>query len=156
MQFIATPSDIDEEAASSAVPSATPPVTTTYVGGNRFFGPDFNIEQLRASEQGAAGGGGNADANERSPRTPKTLAPSATSGRGCNSGQDATEKGHRKILEQRRTLVMELFNRCGIFPTTKDTNEFQVRFLLTQHCFCFCFLTVYFPVSVDAHQHISE
>ena len=61
------------------------------------------------------------DSSDRSPKTPKT--------------QDASEKGHRKVLEQRRTLVMELFNTCGFFPTTKDTNEFQViRSYLLNFC----------------------
>lgn len=52
---------------------------------------------------------------ERSPRTPKT--------------HDGNEKGHRKILEQRRTLVMELFNQCGYFPLASDTAAFQVNLL---------------------------
>lgn len=38
----------------------------------------------------------------------------------------AAEKGHRKTLEQRRQLVMELFNTAGMFPSSKDTTEFQV------------------------------
>jgi hypothetical protein len=42
-------SDIEEEPqsdVSSAVSTATPS-TSSYPGGNRFFGPDFNIETLR-------------------------------------------------------------------------------------------------------------
>ncbi len=31
------------------------------------------------------------------------------------------------MLEQRRTLVMELFNQCGYFPLASDTAAFQVR-----------------------------
>lgn len=54
----------------------------------------------------------NQDHSDQSPRTPKTT--------------EATEKCHRKTLEQRRALVMDLFNQCGMFPTSKDTNEFQV------------------------------
>lgn len=44
----------------------------------------------------------------------------------------AAEKGHRKTLEQRRQLVMELFNTCGMFPSSKDTNEFQVKIQISQ------------------------
>lgn len=55
----------------------------------------------------------NQEHSDHSPRTPKTT--------------EATEKCHRKTLEQRRALVMDLFNQCGMFPTSKDTNEFQVR-----------------------------
>lgn len=49
-----------------------------------------------------------------SPRTPKTP-----------GGRDA-EKGHRKILDQRRKLVMQLFNEQGLFPSTAATSTFQV------------------------------
>ncbi|EAT44266.1 AAEL004381-PA [Aedes aegypti] len=80
-----------------------------YIVGNRFFGPDFNMEQYKDMA---------ADNTDRSPRTPKT--PSA---RSVNS---AEEKGHRKILEQRRNLVMQLFQDHGMFPTSQATNSFQV------------------------------
>lgn len=69
------------------------------------------------------------DTNEadRSPRTPLQSGCS-TANSASRSNQDvAAEKGHRKILEQRRQLVMELFNNCGMFPSSKDTTEFQVR-----------------------------
>lgn len=59
----------------------------------------------------------------RSPRTPKT--PSQ------RSGDPAAEKGHRKILEQRRQLVMQLFQEQeNIFPSSQATNNFQVSFFL--------------------------
>lgn len=56
---------------------------------------------------------------DKSPRTPKT--PSQRSA-------DAMEKGHRKVLEQRRQLVMQLFKEQGMFPTSQATNNFQVYF----------------------------
>lgn len=49
-----------------------------------------------------------------SPRTPKTP-----------GGKDQ-EKGHRRILEQRRQLVMQLFRDYGFFPSTQATSAFQV------------------------------
>lgn len=64
----------------------------------------------------------NTNETERSPRTPRTPLQSAK-----QATQDtAAEKGHRKTLEQRRQLVMELFNSFGMFPSSKDTTEFQV------------------------------
>lgn len=60
-----------------------------------------------------------AEDTDRSPRTPKT--PSQRT-------NDANEKGHRKILEERRRLVMELFQQHGMFPSSQATNGFQVRF----------------------------
>lgn len=69
---------------------------------------------------------------DHSPRTPRTplQSGSSTSNAVMRSTQDvASEKGHRKILEQRRQLVMELFNNCGMFPSSKDTTEFQVNLL---------------------------
>lgn len=58
------------------------------------------------------------DNYDRSPRTPKT--PS-------QRNNDMNEKGHRKILEQRRQLVMQLFQEHGMFPSTQATNSFQVK-----------------------------
>ena len=70
--------------------------------------------------------------NERSPRTPKT-----PSQRPANSA-DAAEKGHRKILEQRRNLVMQLFQEHGMFPTAQATNNFQVNIsIISQLNRCF-------------------
>lgn len=71
---------------------------------------------------------------DRSPRTPRTPIQSVGSACSANptsrSSQDvAAEKGHRKTLEQRRQLVMELFNTSGMFPSSKDTTEFQVYLL---------------------------
>jgi hypothetical protein len=37
------------------------------------------------------------------------------------------EKGHRKVLEERRQLVLLLFEEEGMFPTTQATSAFQVR-----------------------------
>lgn len=119
----------------SAMSSASLPVGSAgYVVGHRFFGPDFNIDQMRGMQPyrrppihsthlsnvvvvSAVAETSNATqsaaAAERSPRTPKT--------------HEASEKGHRKMLEQRRQLVLELFQSCGVFPASKDTTEFQVR-----------------------------
>lgn len=113
----------------SGMSTASLPVGSAgYVVGHRFFGPDFNIDQMRGMQPyqrssithfsnvvvPAVAESSNApqSAAERSPRTPKT--------------HEASEKGHRKMLEQRRQLVMELFQSCGMFPTTKDATEFQV------------------------------
>lgn len=72
----------------------------------------------------------NTNETERSPRTPRTPLQSIGSANNptSRSSQDvAAEKGHRKTLEQRRQLVMELFNTAGMFPSSKDTTEFQVN-----------------------------
>ena len=64
------------------------------------------------------------DPNEgdgNSPRTPKTP----------GTARDG-EKGHRRILEQRRQLVMQLFQEQGYFPSTQSTSAFQVLFLYLQ------------------------
>lgn len=58
------------------------------------------------------------DQTGRSPRTPKTPLQSARS--------DASEKGHRKVLETRRSLVLQLFAEHGNFPTAQATMAFQV------------------------------
>lgn len=80
--------------------------------GNTFFGPDFNPEAYRGVLE-------QEDTVTASPRTPKT-----PSGRNDSS---AAEKGHRKMLEQRRQLVMTLFQEQGMFPSTQATSIFQVN-----------------------------
>ncbi|GBO99404.1 Putative transcription factor capicua [Eumeta japonica] len=83
------------------------PHTTTKLVGNTFFGPDFNLETFRVSES----------MEDMSPRTPCSA--SATNG-GARG-----EAGHRRVLEQRRQLVLRLFQDHGMFPTTQATTSFQ-------------------------------
>lgn len=59
------------------------------------------------------------DQTGRSPRTPQTPLQTPRS--------DASEKGHRKLLEQRRNLVLQLFAEHGLFPSAPATIAFQVR-----------------------------
>uniref|UniRef100_A0A1L8DIH2 Putative transcription factor capicua mitochondrion n=1 Tax=Nyssomyia neivai TaxID=330878 RepID=A0A1L8DIH2_9DIPT len=127
----------DEEMSETGSAASTATPSASYIVGNRFFGADFNIDQLRAVAEAAD--------TDRSPRTPKTPLQSASSVRSaticgsasslCGSGtggassggQDPAEKGHRKILEQRRQLVMQLFQEHGTwFPTSQATNSFQL------------------------------
>lgn len=51
-----------------------------------------------------------------SPKTPKTPSTSREA-----------EKGHRRMLEQRRNLVMQLFQEHGFFPSQPATSNFQVN-----------------------------
>lgn len=51
-----------------------------------------------------------------SPRTPRTPGTSRDS-----------EKGHRRTLEQRRQLVMQLFQEQSLFPSSQATSTFQAQ-----------------------------
>lgn len=142
--------DSDEEPSdNSAIPTSTP--SSSYTGASRFFGPDFNIDQLRGKFEKKKNtkreyqGNFNliyfkttemdSDNTGRSPRTPQTPLQSAGGncsasgggGGGTSGRQEANEKGHRKILEQRRQLVLQLFNDHGMFPSSQATINFQVR-----------------------------
>ncbi|XP_026332039.1 protein capicua homolog isoform X3 [Hyposmocoma kahamanoa] len=88
--------------------SYTTPHTTTKLVGNTFFGPDFNLDSFRGSISESL--------EDMSPRTP-------CSGSG---GGARGEAGHRRVLEQRRHLVLRLFQEHGMFPTTQATTQFQV------------------------------
>ncbi|XP_049805556.1 uncharacterized protein LOC126248540 [Schistocerca nitens] len=94
----------EDDGDSDSVISATP--KSAKLTGGTFFGPDFNPDAFRGSEASDAGEGS-------SPRTPKTP-----------GGKDM-EKGHRRMLEQRRQLVMQLFQEQGFFPSTQATTAFQ-------------------------------
>lgn len=96
---IVTPQIESEVLNGNGIP--TPHTSTNKLVGNTFFGPDFNLETFRVSES----------AEEMSPRTP------VSGPRG--------EAGHRKVLEQRRHLVLKLFKDHGMFPTTQATTNFQ-------------------------------
>lgn len=54
--------------------------------------------------------------DQNSPRTPKTP----------GTGRES-EKGHRKMLEQRRLLVMQLFQEHTLFPSAQATSNFQAQ-----------------------------
>lgn len=99
----------------SATPKSTSSVKLT---GNTFFGPDFNVDAYRTNTDLV-------DVDASSPRTPKTP------GGGGNSvgigGRNENERGHRKVLEQRRHLVMQLFQEHGYFPSTQATTTFQAK-----------------------------
>lgn len=51
-----------------------------------------------------------------SPRTPRTP----------GTSRDA-ERGHRRTLEQRRQLVMQLFHEQSLFPSSQATSTFQAQ-----------------------------
>lgn len=78
------------------------------------------------------------DGSPRTPRTPQQPIGSANIPTSRSSQDVAAEKGHRKTLEQRRHLVMELFNKCGMFPSAKDTTEFQVIYQSLSYFCNFC------------------
>lgn len=122
---------IESEDEATEDTASIPPTPT-----QRFFGPDFNIDTLRGKfihkprlssclpihwflfflELESS------DQPGRSPRTPQTPLQSARS--------DASEKGHRKLLEQRRNLVLQLFAEHGLFPSAQATIAFQVIAIL--------------------------
>ncbi|XP_067645611.1 putative transcription factor capicua [Eurosta solidaginis] len=101
---VAQPKKVCEE--ESAIETSSLPSTPS----QRFFGPDFNIDQLSLE---------NSDETDRSPRTPQTPLQSARS--------DASEKGHRKVLEIRRNYVYQLFSEHGMFPSAQATMAFQKK-----------------------------
>ncbi|KAG8325485.1 DNA binding [Homalodisca vitripennis] len=98
-------SNVEEESTPEVAMSATP--KSAKLVGSTFFGPDFNIEVFKGSTVDLD----SLDAS--SPRTPKT------------PGSRDPDKGHRRVLEQRRQLVMQLFHEQGFFPSTQATTAFQ-------------------------------
>lgn len=88
--------------APLSLPSARP------LAGTHFFGPDFSLESVRELQEAE-------EATSPSPRTPRT------------PGTKDADKGHRRILEQRRTLVMQLFAEHSFFPTSQATTKFQAE-----------------------------
>lgn len=108
--------DIDSDASVSAMPKSTSSVKLT---GTTFFGPDFNIDAYRLNTDIAG------EVEDTSPRTPKT--PVGGVGNAVGIGRNENERGHRRMLEQRRHLVMQLFREHGYFPSTHATSTFQAK-----------------------------
>ncbi|XP_061927814.1 putative transcription factor capicua isoform X12 [Apis cerana] len=107
--------DIESDTSISATPKSTSSVKLT---GNTFFGPDFNVDAYRTNTDLV-------DVDASSPRTPKT--PGGGAGNSVGIGRSENERGHRKVLEQRRHLVMQLFQEHGYFPSTQATTTFQAK-----------------------------
>ena len=108
--------DIESDTSISATPKSTSSVKLT---GNTFFGPDFNVDAYRTNTDLIG------DVDAGSPRTPKT--PGGGAGNSVGLGRNENERGHRKVLEQRRHLVMQLFQEHGYFPSTQATTTFQAK-----------------------------
>ncbi|VEN56475.1 unnamed protein product, partial [Callosobruchus maculatus] len=103
-------SSVDEEIEPEPPQSAGAPKSATSakpIIGNQFFGPDFENVRAELSTEMEEG---------TSPRTPRTPGTSRES-----------EKGHRKTLEQRRQLVMQLFQEQSLFPSSQATSTFQAQ-----------------------------
>ncbi|XP_071650429.1 uncharacterized protein Cic isoform X3 [Temnothorax longispinosus] len=108
--------EIDSDTPISATPKSTSSVKLT---GTTFFGPDFNVDAYRTNNDLM-------DVDPSSPRTPKT--PGSSAGNTVlGIGRNDNERGHRKILEQRRQLVMQLFQEHGYFPSAQATTTFQLK-----------------------------
>ncbi|XP_011629642.1 putative transcription factor capicua isoform X2 [Pogonomyrmex barbatus] len=107
--------EIDSDTPISATPKSTSSVKLT---GTTFFGPDFNVDAYRANNDLM-------EVDATSPRTPKT--PGSSAGNTVGFGRGDNERGHRKILEQRRHLVMQLFQEHGYFPSAHATTTFQLN-----------------------------
>ena len=114
-------STVNEEDAESVVSSCATPKSTASVKltGNTFFGPDFNVEAFRLNAEVGV------EVETNSPRTPKT--PGGVGVGNIGPGRTDNERGPRKVLEQRRQLVMQLFQDHGYFPSTQATSSFQAK-----------------------------
>jgi len=88
---------------------STPKSCAGNLTGNTFFGPDFNPEVFKATE--------NSESTVSSPKTPSTA--------GINS--DSKPASLRRTLDSRRQLVMELFHEEGLFPSNQATASFQTK-----------------------------
>ncbi|BFZ13766.1 hypothetical protein BsWGS_16805 [Bradybaena similaris] len=107
--------DGDSNKLSSESEAATPTPKTPKSGrldDRRFFGDNFNLDLASTSVQSAKV----FDFEDiNSPRTPKTpSSPGAFS--------------NRRILDQRRQLVMQLFEEHGLYPTSQATMQFQNKY----------------------------
>ncbi|XP_026477343.1 uncharacterized protein LOC113383295 isoform X3 [Ctenocephalides felis] len=106
----------NEEENESLPPCTPKSARTPKLEGTTFFGPNFSFDIRELSDGGE-------------PSSPLDMnTPKSTGGlrsAGPASSQES-EKGHRKQLEQKRKLVMQLFQECGFFPSAQATANFQL------------------------------
>ncbi|XP_015790386.1 putative transcription factor capicua isoform X1 [Tetranychus urticae] len=95
----------------------------TLGSGEKFFGPNFNLGEAIASvtHNGANNNTPEYTKNKNvitllTPKSPKT------------PGGDIDKSSNRRVLDQRRQLVMQFFNECGFWPTAQETASFQQRY----------------------------
>ncbi|KAK7083012.1 hypothetical protein SK128_018504 [Halocaridina rubra] len=100
----------------SVTPHLTPSLTpSSTLQGSKFFPPDFNPESFK--EPRGETGDLESPVGGQSPRTPKTP-----------RDADKSHSSLRHILDQRRTLVMQLFSEYGWFPSAQAVAHFQTRY----------------------------
>lgn len=83
---------------------------------NQFFGSNFSLDTLADAAIGRPGVDGYTDGDLQSPMTPKT------------PGSPGQFSSLRRILDQRRQLVMQLFDENGLFPSAQATASFQAKY----------------------------
>ncbi|KAK8742719.1 hypothetical protein OTU49_001641, partial [Cherax quadricarinatus] len=108
----------EAETPISVTPHLTPSLTpSSTLQGSKFFPPDFNPETFKVGEPRSDKSEVDSPAGGRSPRTPKTP-----------RDADKSHSSLRHILDQRRTLVMQLFSEYGWFPSGQAVAAFQLRY----------------------------
>ncbi|XP_054717363.1 protein capicua homolog [Uloborus diversus] len=100
---VKSPTKPKNQSSSSEAGTPKTPKSTKFEG-NKFFGPNFSIEDFIEAEC----------SNAHSPRTPKTP-----------SDAEKGVSSQRRILDHRRHLVMQLLKEVGLFPTAQATAQFQ-------------------------------
>ena len=85
-----------------STPKSTGSTPSSTLSGQRFFGPDFNLDAFMKE----------GDGGEMSPF--------------CSDGKSGPSN-LRRTLDHRRQLVMQLFQERGLFPTNQATSEFQMK-----------------------------
>lgn len=142
---------VDEESESEAsVLNSAKSTSGGKLVGSTFFGPDFNVESFRGRYKTfqhiyvliLCFLEINENTEGNSPRTPKTPSTSRD-----------TDKGHRRTLEQRRNLVMKLFQEFGFFPSQQATSNFQVSIV---NNYVYYIILIYFCPTGNSRGYFSD
>ncbi|XP_071036974.1 protein capicua homolog [Parasteatoda tepidariorum] len=104
VEAMKSPCKPKSQSSSSETGTPKTPKSAAKFEGIKFFGPNFSIEEFTEADISGA----------HSPRTPKTP----------NDGEKGLSS-QRRILDTRRSLVMQLLKDVGLFPTAQETAQFQ-------------------------------
>lgn len=107
--------------------------TAKHLVGDRFFGPDFNAKHFKGKTNVSFGNVFKVililcfsiySANDTGSLSSSPATPSSAED---HHSTNVFDKKKRQLLIQRKSVIMNLFQKCGFFPSPKDLDEFLVR-----------------------------
>lgn len=125
---------------SKSKPPTNDPLPVKRVVRNRFFGPDFNVNHFKGKWRkmhllmlffALCFFHFQIDDDSDKSHSWSPVTPNSADDKDMLS-EKVQNKKKSQMINQRKSLIMELFQKCGFFPSSKDIDGFLVKLILTQ------------------------